>query len=83
MRKFWERILRVSLAVKVIGFSLALILGVLIIATYNAIQIVHNQERLFIKDEEKTINKLQTEMEELAKQYLTTAITISEQRITK
>ncbi len=71
------------IGVKIIGFSLTVIFFVLCIASYNAIKRVKEQKKLLIKNEIEKINNLQRSIDILGKQYLTTAIAIAEQEITK
>ncbi len=83
MKEFFHKLTSVSLSVKIIGFSLGILMVVLVVASYNAINIVKDQERLFIKNEEKNIKGLQEDMDQLAKQYLSTALALAEENITK
>ena len=83
MGKIWQKLASVSLGVKIVGFSLSVLLVVLLVATYNAIKIVKDQEDLLIRSEEKELKQLQKGMDNLARQYLTTALAIAEQEITK
>ncbi len=83
MKNLWQRLASVSLGVKIVGFSLFVLIAVLIVVSYNAIKIVKNQETLLIQSEEKELKQLQKEIDTLAKQYLATALAIADQEITK
>ena len=83
MKKLIERLLSVSIGVKIIGFSLAMIVAVLFVTTYNAVKNVKRQEDLLIQAEEKKLANLQKEMDRLGKYYLTTALVIANEDVTK
>ncbi len=83
MRALWQRLASVSLGVKIVGFSLFILLAILVGATYNAIKMVKEQETILINSEKKDLARLQKELDTMAKKYLITALAIAEQEITK
>ncbi len=83
MGKIFHKLASVPIGVKIVGFSIGILLIVLLVSTYNGIKTVDQQKKLLIQTEEKNLKNLQKDIDRLGKEYLTTALVIADQEITK